>query len=160
MPIAIDRPAEAFVGVGLLVLAADSQLSDEEAATIFDSMMSLEIFEGDAGHAARRFLGRMMEVSRSYLELNQGDLPKGALAFEPAVVDDVTTAVAAVLDPPLRETALTWAIDLAFADGFHERERAMIDRLARELDVDHRAIDRAIAAAKGKAEASQTSEVY
>ncbi|MGD1994367.1 MAG: TerB family tellurite resistance protein [Anaerolineae bacterium] len=152
MSIAIDRPAEAFIGVGLLVLAADGQLSDEEAAEVFDSMMSPGIFAGDAGFAARRFLGQMMEVSRSYLELNQGSLPEDALAFEPAVVDDVMAAIAAVLDPQLREMALTWAIDLAFADGFDERERAMIDRLARHLAVERRTIDRAIAAAEAAVE--------
>ena len=145
MSIAIDHPAEAFVGVGLLVLAADGELSDEEAATVFDSMMSLEIFEGDAGFAARYFLGQMMEVSRSYLELNRGALPEGTLAFEPSVIDDVIVAVAAVLAPPLRERALSWAIDLAFADGFHEHERAMIDRLAQDLAVDRQVIDRALA---------------
>lgn len=155
MPIAIDRPAEAFVGVGLLVLAADGELSDEEAATVFDSMISLEIFEGDAGFTARRFLGQMMEVSRSYLELNQGALPEGALAFEPAVVDDVIANVAAVLDPPLREKALGWAIDLALADGFHEQERAMIDRLAHDLAVERQVIDRAISAAGAKVEGAQ-----
>jgi hypothetical protein len=160
MSIAIDRPAEAFVGVGLLVLAADGELSDEEVATVFDSMMSLQIFEGDAGFAARHFLGQMMEVSRSYLELNQGALPEGALGFEPAVVDDLTTAIALVLDPPLRETALSWAIDLAFADGFHEQERAMINRLAQDLAVDQKVVNRAITAAKAKDETeSPTSEV-
>lgn len=159
MSITIERPAEAFVGVGLIVLAADGELSDQEAATVFDSMMSLEIFEGDAGFAARRFLGRMMEVSRSYLELNQGALPEDALAFEPSVIDDVIAAVAGGLDSPLREMALTWAVDLAFADGLHKRERAMINRLARDLAVDQKVVNRAITAAKAKDETqSPTSE--
>ena len=54
MIVEIKSPAEAFAGVGLIVLAADGDLSDKEARTVFDSMMSLEILAGDAGLTARR----------------------------------------------------------------------------------------------------------
>jgi tellurite resistance protein len=60
MIVEIKSPAEAFVGVGLIVLAADGELSDKEARTVFDSLMSLGILVGDAGMTARRFLGQMI----------------------------------------------------------------------------------------------------
>ena len=60
MPIQCNSPAEAFVAVGLVVLAADGRINAQEAQRVFESMQDLPVFEGRAGFAARTFLAQLM----------------------------------------------------------------------------------------------------
>ena len=57
--ILFDSPVEAFVAIGLIVLAADGELSEAEAMLVYESMMSLDLFGGEAGLVARRALGEL-----------------------------------------------------------------------------------------------------
>jgi hypothetical protein len=143
----ITSPARAFVGIGLVVLAADGELSQEEANSVFDSLQSLDIFAGRAGFGARHFIGELMVLSHSFLVESRGVPPdEDALAFSEEMVDGIISAAGEVLDPELRERAIPWAVELAFADGFDAREGEMLYRVAQGLGLDADVVDRAVAA--------------
>ncbi|MBN1262477.1 MAG: TerB family tellurite resistance protein [Anaerolineae bacterium] len=136
MTVTMRSPAEAFLTVGLLVLAADGRLSREECAAVFNSMMALAIFEGEAGFAARRFLATMMQQSHSSMVEETGPIADDAFMFSEALVEDLIAGVRRSLPRPLREPALVWALQLAAADGCDAREQALLLRIARALNVE------------------------
>lgn len=145
--IEITSPARAFIGIGLVVLAADGELSQEEANSVFDSLQSLDIFAGRAGFGARHFMGEMMALSHSFFVESRGVPPdENALAFSETTVDRIIAAARDVLSPELRERAIPWAVELAFSDGFDAREGDMLYRVAQGLGVDERVVERAVEA--------------
>ncbi len=135
-----DSPAEAFAAIGLFVIAVDDRLTSDEATHIFESMQSMEIFRDCDPFVARRTIGQI--VNLSYTLPSRLD---ARVAFEELLMNNLTTAASEVLELPLREAALTWAVELAFADSLDEREQALLYRLAEGLEVERRFVDDAIA---------------
>ena len=136
MEVNINTTAEAFLAIGLIVLAADGKLSGSEALAVCDSMMTLDIFNGQAGFTARRFLGEIMQHSRTFLETRSELKNPDRLVLEDKMIADLINASKSLLTLKMRQAALHWAVNLAYADGYDEREGESLFQLAEALDVD------------------------
>lgn len=111
--------AEGMAGIALCAVAADGQITDEEAAGLGTTLSRMQLYSGMSNKQVNDVFGKLVKVIRQ------------------SGVDQLLTLSAASVRPELKATAFAVAADLVMADGHVAgQEKQFLEKIQRTLGVD------------------------
>lgn len=120
----IDTPAEAFLAVAAITIAADRVGSLAERDVLFERYRTLDAFQTTG---PTEFAQRLNDVTERVYDA----LPVENQAVTPDGIDTLIGEAKAVLSPAQRRAAIRLATELCQAAGICDEERALLERLER-----------------------------
>jgi len=129
MPFNFESPAEAYAAIALLVVGADGVGSSEERAFLFGEFGTARVFEGQDAEDFATLLGKL--AGRMYDEAADHGTPGSVES-----VSEVCAGAREVLDEGECQELFSLAVDVAYSDGMHVRERAILHEILTGLGID------------------------
>lgn len=110
--------AEGFAAIMLAVVAADGDISDEEAEDFTARAARMRLFADMSGSPFHKMIEKLCRILKR-------ETP-----------EDLIKRAVPALTPELRETAFVVAVDMVFADGsVEDEEKELVEKLQAELGI-------------------------
>ena len=110
--------AEGMAGVALCAIAADGQITEEEAAGLGTTLSRMQLYRGMSNRQVNDIFGKLVKVVRQ------------------SGVESLLGMSAQALRAELKPTAFAIAADLIMADGHVDgKEKQFLERIQKSLDV-------------------------
>lgn len=129
MSIKFEKPAEAFVAIASVLIAADKVGTLDERDYLFNHLHSMDLFSGYDKNAFSSLLGEV--TSKVWDSLPTENHSLTPLGFETLVV-----AVDAALTPKYKAEAYKMAWGLVCCDGACDDEKQLLERIRQGLKID------------------------
>lgn len=111
--------AESMAGIALCAIAADGQITEEEAAGLGTTLSRMQLFSGMSNRQVNDIFNKLVKVVRA-----QG-------------VDSLLTMSSAAIRADLKPTAFAVAADLIMADGHVAgQEKSFLEKIQKSLAVE------------------------
>jgi tellurite resistance protein len=124
MSITFDSPAEAFLAVAAVAIAADGVGSMVERKFLFERIKGMDLFQS---YALAEFETMMNGVTHRVYE----SLPTQDMAITVQGVDTLIKAARAVLSADQQTAVVKMATELCHADGLSDEEKTLLEQLER-----------------------------
>ncbi|OQY42311.1 MAG: hypothetical protein B6242_16335 [Anaerolineaceae bacterium 4572_78] len=131
MTLTFDIPAEAFITVGMVIIAADGEATDPEFLTIGKYLETLDVFkEYDEDK-----IGELFEKTGDTVFQSLHKTREDITAFNNEEINIIFDACKAILDPRHFQPLFNFAVEIAHSDGLHPNEEKILNRLQEEFGI-------------------------
>jgi tellurite resistance protein len=124
MSITFDTPAEAFLAVAAVAIAADGVGSMVERKFLFERIKGMDLFQS---LALAEFESMMNGITHRVYE----SLPTQDMAITPQGIAALIKAAQGVLSADQQKAVVKMATELCHADGLSDEEKLLLEQLER-----------------------------